>query len=116
MYVFPLIACLAVLLSRLDRTTYKQLSDLSYCTLTKNLGIFILEGLATILIATASYWMVHDFPDEATFLSADDRRRVIKRLKDDKQSSAEHEEFKMQYFWASLKDWKTYAFAIIYMG
>ncbi|EEH35030.2 hypothetical protein PAAG_06077 [Paracoccidioides lutzii Pb01] len=78
--------------------------------------IFILEGLATILIGIASFWMVQDFPDEATFLSVDDRKRVIRRLAADKQSSAEHEDFKMEYFWASVKDWKTYTSAIIYMG
>ncbi|KIW72636.1 hypothetical protein PV04_00816 [Phialophora macrospora] len=78
--------------------------------------IFILEGLATILVAAASFFMVHDFPDEAKFLSDDDRRRVIRRLKLDKQSSAEHEEFKLDYLWAALKDWKTLTGAIIYMG
>ncbi|KAG8525277.1 uncharacterized protein KY384_008921 [Bacidia gigantensis] len=78
--------------------------------------IFILEGLATVLIGIASFWMVFDFPDEATFLSVDDRRRVIRRLKEDKQSSAEHESFKMEYFWASVKDWKTWLYAVIYMG
>lgn len=60
--------------------------------------------------------MVHDFPDEAKFLTEDDRARVIRRLKADKQSSAEHESFQMTYFWNSVKDWKTWAFAIIYMG
>jgi sugar phosphate permease len=78
--------------------------------------IFILEGLATILIGIASFWVVQDFPDEAKFLSVDDRRRVIRRLKEDKQSSAEHENFKMQYFYASVLDWKTYTGAMIYMG
>ncbi|QIW96790.1 hypothetical protein AMS68_002308 [Peltaster fructicola] len=78
--------------------------------------IFILEGLATVLIGVASYWLVHDFPQEAKFLSADDRARVIRRLKLDGQSSAEHESFKMEYFWASVKDWKTWAFAVVYMG
>ncbi|KAF2876337.1 major facilitator superfamily domain-containing protein [Massariosphaeria phaeospora] len=78
--------------------------------------IFILEGLATVLIGIISYWMVHDFPDEARFLTPDDRARVIRRLKADQQSSAEHEAFKMEYFWASVKDWKTWAFAVIYMG
>jgi nitrate/nitrite transporter NarK len=78
--------------------------------------IFILEGLATIIVGVVSYWMVHDFPDEARFLNAQDRARVIRRLKLDNQSSAEHEEFKMSYFWASVKDWKTYAFAVVYMG
>ena len=69
-----------------------------------------------MLIGIASYWLVHDFPDNAKFLSDDDRKRVLRRLKADGQSSAEHEEFKMAYFWASVKDWKTWAFAIIYMG
>lgn len=78
--------------------------------------IFILEGLATVLVGVASFWMVFDFPDEATFLSPDDRRRVIRRLKVDQQSSAEHEDFKMSYFWDSVKDWKTYMYMIIYMG
>ncbi|KAF2684684.1 MFS general substrate transporter [Lentithecium fluviatile CBS 122367] len=78
--------------------------------------IFILEGLATIFVGIASYWMVHDFPDEATFLTPDDRARVIRRLRADKQSSAEHESFKMRYFWNSVLDWKTWCFAVIYMG
>ncbi|OAX81537.1 hypothetical protein ACJ72_04116 [Emergomyces africanus] len=78
--------------------------------------IFILEGLVTIIIGLLSFWAVHDFPDQATFLSSDDRKRVIRRLAADKQSSAEHEKFKMDYLWASLKDWKTYTSAIIFMG
>src|SRR4051812_40772309 len=60
--------------------------------------------------------MVHDFPDNAKFLSDEDRARVIRRLKDDKQSSAEHEKFEMTYVWTSLKDWKTWTSAVIYMG
>ncbi|EME39120.1 hypothetical protein DOTSEDRAFT_56611 [Dothistroma septosporum NZE10] len=78
--------------------------------------IFILEGLATVLIGIVSYWMVHDFPDDAKFLSPDDRARVLRRLKADGQASAEKENFKMAYFWESVKDWKTWAFAVIYMG
>ncbi|KAI1614587.1 retrograde regulation protein 2 [Exophiala viscosa] len=78
--------------------------------------IFILEGLFTVIISFLSFFMVHDFPDDARFLSDDDRRRVIRRLKLDQQSSAEHEEFKMEYFWASLKDWKTWTGMLIYMG
>jgi len=78
--------------------------------------IFILEGLFTVLVGVASYWMVHDFPDDAKFLSEQDRARVIRRLREDQQSSAEHESFKMAYFWNSIKDWKTWAFTICYMG
>lgn len=60
--------------------------------------------------------MVHDFPAEATFLSPDDRARVLRRLREDQQASAHHEKFQMKYFWQSVKDWKTLMFAIIYMG
>ena len=34
----------------------------------------------------------------------------------DSQASANHEKFQMKYFWASVRDWKTYLFAVIYMG
>lgn len=78
--------------------------------------IFILEGCATVLIGIASFWMVYDFPDQAKFLSPDDRARVIRRLKADRQSSAEHEAFQMKYVYASLADWKTWTGALIYMG
>lgn len=78
--------------------------------------IFILEGLLTMLFGAASFWMVHDFPDEAKFLSDEDRVRVIRRLKLDQQSSAEHEEFRMDYFWAAVKDWKMWLGMVIYMG
>ncbi len=50
--------------------------------------IFILEGLLTVIFGFLSFWMVHDFPDEARFLSPEDRARVVLRLKQDQQSSA----------------------------
>ncbi|RYP55605.1 hypothetical protein DL769_010113 [Monosporascus sp. CRB-8-3] len=68
--------------------------------------IFILEGLLTIVLGMASFWMVYDFPDEASFLSDDDRARVICRLKLDQQSSADREEWKMDYLVTALEDWK----------
>jgi hypothetical protein len=75
-----------------------------------------LEGLATILVGIASYWMVHDFPAEATFLTPDDRARVLRRLRADKQASAFHEAFQMKYFWQAVTDWKTFCFMVIYAG
>lgn len=78
--------------------------------------IFILEGLVIIVIGFASFWMVHDFPDQAKFLTEADRARVLRHLAEDQQASAVHEEFKISYACASLKDWKTYLGAMIYMG
>lgn len=78
--------------------------------------IFIIEGLATMVIAIISYWMVQDFPSDAKFLSKKDRQRVIYRLSKDKQSSAKDESFKFSALWAAIKDWKTYTGMLIYMG
>lgn len=78
--------------------------------------IFILEGLATVIVGVVSYWMVHDFPDEAKFLSDAERLRVLRRLREDKQASSHHEEFQITYFWQAVNDVKTWLFAIVYMG
>ncbi|KAK0632717.1 major facilitator superfamily domain-containing protein [Immersiella caudata] len=78
--------------------------------------IFILEGLLTIVVGIVSFWMVHDFPDEAKFLSDVDRARVIRRLKLDQQASANHESFRMSYLWDAVKDWKMWLGMVIYMG
>lgn len=78
--------------------------------------IFILEGLLTVVFGAASFWMVHDFPDDAKFLSDSDRVRIVRRLKLDQQASAEREDFKSVYLWASLRDWKMWLGMAIYMG
>lgn len=78
--------------------------------------IFILEGIVTVVFGVGSFWMVHDFPDEATFLDNLDKVRVIRRLKGDQQSSAEHEEFKVAYLVAACRDYKMWLGMIIYMG
>ncbi|KAF3912202.1 hypothetical protein ABW21_db0208814 [Orbilia brochopaga] len=71
--------------------------------------IFILEGIATTLIGVASYFILVDFPDEAKFLTEDERLRVLRRLQADNQASASHESFSFKYVKQSLSDWKTFA-------
>ncbi|KAI9695441.1 MAG: hypothetical protein M1820_008626 [Bogoriella megaspora] len=78
--------------------------------------IFILEGLATVILGVITWWIVQDFPAEATFLSDTERARVLKRLREDNQASSEHAKLSMRDVIDAYKDWKTYAFAIIYMG
>ena len=78
--------------------------------------IFILEGLATILLGVLSFWVIVDFPDKAQFLSDQDTNRVLWRLSQDQQSSATHQEWSSMFLWESLRDWKTYNGVLIYMG
>ncbi|BBN18171.1 MFS transporter, ACS family, DAL5 transporter family protein [Marchantia polymorpha subsp. ruderalis] len=79
--------------------------------------IFIPEGLATVVAGLASFWMVPDFPDSATFLTQDERDRTIARLQADSQLSAGHfEAFHMRRLWTAIRDWKTPVAMVIYMG
>ncbi|KAK3325105.1 major facilitator superfamily domain-containing protein [Apodospora peruviana] len=52
--------------------------------------IFILEGLATIVVAVAAYWFIHNYPDTASFLSDKERKFIRARLASD--SDATHDE------------------------
>ena len=78
--------------------------------------IFIIEGLASVLFGIISFWMIHNFPAEAKFLSEPERARVLKRLRDDNQASAEHAHFRWKDVRAAYTDWKLYAYSVIYMG
>lgn len=47
--------------------------------------IFILEGICTILIGIAAFFLVADFPDEAKWLTEDERSWVLARTGRDKE-------------------------------
>ncbi|KAH8997890.1 MFS general substrate transporter [Lactarius hatsudake] len=78
--------------------------------------IFILEGLATILVAVASFYVLQDFPETAKFLTEAERVYTIRALREDMQFSAGGEKFEFKYLRQCLTDWKTYVAMGIYMG
>ncbi|KAJ7781975.1 MFS general substrate transporter [Mycena maculata] len=78
--------------------------------------IFILEGLATILVGIASFWVVQDFPDTAKFLSETERTIMIRRLQGDDQFSAAGEKLRMRNVLESFRDWKTWFGMVQLMG
>ncbi|KIV88517.1 hypothetical protein PV10_08195 [Exophiala mesophila] len=49
--------------------------------------IFILEGIATVIIAVASYWIIPDWPETAKFLNEDERELLIRRLAADRSNT-----------------------------
>ncbi|KAK5163288.1 uncharacterized protein LTR77_010874 [Saxophila tyrrhenica] len=77
--------------------------------------IFILEGIVTTIVGIASWWMVFDWPDTARFLSPDERIRVQRRLAADNQTHTS-EQYDKRHIIAAAKDWKTYAYAVVWMG
>jgi hypothetical protein len=76
----------------------------------------IIEGLATVLVGLFCWFMVNNFPDTARFLTPDERLRALRRLRADGQARAETESLNRRYVFAALKDWKTWGYAVCYMG
>jgi sugar phosphate permease len=77
--------------------------------------IFIIEGIATVVAGTFCWWMVFDWPDTARFLTPEERLRLCRRLAEDKQAST-YEEYDKRHVYAALRDWKTWLYAVIFVG
>jgi hypothetical protein len=91
-------------------------SSLSKVTISRGHTTYLHPGAFTILIGIISYWIIVDFPDDATFLTAEEKEIVKRRLEADGQHGARREQFRWSEFWASFADWKTYTGAVMYMG
>ncbi|KAF4599269.1 hypothetical protein EYR40_006361 [Pleurotus pulmonarius] len=76
--------------------------------------IFCLEGLATVVVATLSYFFMYDYPETASFLTESERRHVVEMLKEDSRSLATG--FDKRYIFQAMTDYKTYAQIGIHMG
>ncbi|WRT65141.1 uncharacterized protein IL334_002083 [Kwoniella shivajii] len=77
--------------------------------------IFIMEGLLTFVVAVMSFWMIHDWPDTARFLSPVEREMVLVRLKQE-QGLASEGGFNWRVIRKALVDWKTYCLMLMYIG
>jgi len=76
--------------------------------------IFILEGIATVLVAGGSFWMLHDYPDTAKFLTPAEKQFMHDRLALDSDGCSQ--EFKYKFALDAFKDWKVWAFALMFQG
>jgi len=74
--------------------------------------IFILEGILTLVIAFASFWMLYDYPETAKFLNPAERAFVINRLKLDNEGLSH--EYKTKFIKDAFLDWKIWAFALMF--
>ncbi|KAI5866520.1 MFS general substrate transporter [Durotheca rogersii] len=86
--------------------------------------IFILEGLVTVVVAVISFFVLHDFPETASFLTEEERAFVLFRLKYQGQREgnsgqpqvAEADEFKWKYVLDAFKDWQIWVNIFVYWG
>ncbi|KAH8552660.1 major facilitator superfamily domain-containing protein [Umbelopsis sp. PMI_123] len=76
--------------------------------------IFILEGLPTLLLAFAAYFVLPDFPENSKFLNERERELVVRRLKQDAGPATE-QHFSWVQFRAAFTDYKVYLHSLVYI-
>ncbi|KAI4232164.1 MAG: hypothetical protein L6R40_007479 [Gallowayella cf. fulva] len=80
-----------------------------------NLGgwrwIFILEGLLTIVVSIAAYFFIYNYPATATFLTDEERARVLARLKASNDATRD-EAFSWKNVSLAVKDPKVWLYCL----
>ncbi|KAK6215337.1 major facilitator superfamily transporter [Colletotrichum tabaci] len=76
--------------------------------------IFILEGILTLAVAIAAFFVMNDYPATAKFLTVAEKEEVTRRLEQDRSALAD--EFSMVYFKDAMKDWKIWVHMFITIG
>ncbi|KFY04986.1 hypothetical protein O988_00359 [Pseudogymnoascus sp. VKM F-3808] len=77
--------------------------------------IFILEGLLTVVVAFITFFVMHDFPDTASFLTEEERAWASNRLKYQSSSRsgrqiAENNKFEWKVLRQALSDWQLWMY------
>ena len=72
------------------------------------------EGLLTFVIGVASYWMVHDWPQEARLLTPLEREFILNRLA--KEQGVGEATLTKSIAKQAFLDWKMYAMMLAYIG
>ncbi|KAK7744055.1 hypothetical protein SLS53_003572 [Cytospora paraplurivora] len=89
--------------------------------------IFILEGIATVVAALAAFFLLHDFPETAAFLTEEERAFVVFRLKYQGGGGerrgvgagmriAEADAFEWKYVRQAFADWQVWLNVVVYWG
>jgi MFS family permease len=78
--------------------------------------IFLLEGLLTFVCAIPAWWLVVDFPEDAKFLTEDERTKWLSRLLKNQGVTNAPVPFSMRQVKKAFTNWKTYVYALMYIG
>ncbi|KAM0326527.1 hypothetical protein ACHAQA_006396 [Verticillium albo-atrum] len=73
--------------------------------------LFILEGIATVIVACVAVKVMQDYPEKAKFLTDSERRVVLERLQEDRSSL--DNDFNMKYVGHALTDWKIWVHVLV---
>lgn len=70
--------------------------------------IFILEGLLTAVVGIGMKWWLVDWPEDATFLTEDERAVLLARLKKDRAEEATMNQWNTKRVFSDWKIWIGY--------
>ena len=76
--------------------------------------IFIVEGLATVVIAVISKFFVVDWPETSKFLNTEERQLLLRRLEDD-GGEAKMDRLDSKARRRAFGDWKVYVGYITFL-
>ncbi|GES78705.1 MFS general substrate transporter [Rhizophagus clarus] len=76
--------------------------------------IFLIEGLITVIVAIFSFLLLSNYPKKTKWLSDEERKYAVGRLKND-AGKAHVEHFNKGQIYAALTDWKVYL-AMLHLG
>ena len=85
---------------------------------------FILEGLLTVIVAFIAFFTLYDYPETATFLTAEERAFIAYRLKYDGQDAgtdtslrvAQSETMDWKTVRSAFADWQIWINIVVYWG
>lgn len=77
--------------------------------------IFLIEGLATVVVAVASYFLIQEFPANARFLSPREKN-VLKALLAEDNDALREEPWSWTEVGRTLRDVKVYLYMFAWMG
>jgi hypothetical protein len=82
--------------------------------------IFIIEGIATVVIALGSFFLIYDDPNTASFLTPEERQWAVTRLRYQGSGSRsdipEMNTFQWKYVKAACMDWQVMTSMFMNMG
>ncbi|KAJ7250305.1 major facilitator superfamily domain-containing protein [Mycena rebaudengoi] len=75
--------------------------------------IFLLEGIATVLVSFLGFLFMPDYPENAKFLTTVERAYLVDRLAQD--SAGLSKQFEMKFFWQAVTDYNTYLYIVMFL-
>ena len=77
--------------------------------------LFIIEGVPTIFLGFATYWVLPNSPNSASFLTEKERDFIINQLRVDGINS-EGRDFNKREFYSTLCNFKIWLYMLVYIG